>query len=73
MTKPLTLAGECTGSRDWWKARYVCAADTLVGSMPLIGDMLDFAYKASLRNARLMDAYLDRRALRGPRSLDSQH
>ncbi|MGJ7456527.1 DUF4112 domain-containing protein [Halomonas sp. MA07-2] len=34
--------------------------DTLVGSFPLFGDLFDFAFKANLRNARLMDAYLDR-------------
>lgn len=40
------------------------ALDTVVGSIPLLGDVFDFAFKANLRNARLMDAYLDRSALR---------
>ncbi|WP_416139644.1 DUF4112 domain-containing protein [Halomonas sp. HK25] len=40
------------------------AVDTLVGSIPLIGDLFDFAFKSNLRNARLMDAFLDRRAPR---------
>lgn len=38
--------------------------DTLVGTIPVIGDLFDFAFKANLRNARLMDAYLDRSAPR---------
>ncbi|MCE9681977.1 DUF4112 domain-containing protein [Halomonas alkalisoli] len=38
--------------------------DTLVGVIPVFGDIFDFAFKANLRNARLMDAYLDRSAPR---------
>ncbi|MGR2737892.1 DUF4112 domain-containing protein [Billgrantia sp. Q4P2] len=38
--------------------------DTLVGVILVFGDMFDFAFKANLRNARLMDAYLDRSAPR---------
>lgn len=40
------------------------ALDTIVGAIPLLGDMFDVAFKANLRNARLMDAYLDRSASR---------
>ncbi|PMR70089.1 DUF4112 domain-containing protein [Halomonas heilongjiangensis] len=38
------------------------ALDTLVGAIPVLGDVFDVAFKANLRNARLMDAYLNRRA-----------
>lgn len=33
--------------------------DLLIGAVPVIGDLFDFAFKANLRNARLMDAHLD--------------
>ncbi len=35
------------------------ALDALVGAIPVLGDLFDFAFKANLRNARLMEAYLD--------------
>lgn len=34
--------------------------DAVIGTIPLLGDVFDFAFKANLRNARLMDSYLDR-------------
>ncbi|MFN2289152.1 MAG: DUF4112 domain-containing protein [Chromatocurvus sp.] len=40
------------------------ALDTIVGAIPLLGDVFDVAFKANLRNVRLMDAYLDRSASR---------
>lgn len=34
--------------------------DSLVGSLPLVGDVFDFAWKANMRNARLLErAVLD--------------
>ena len=36
------------------------ALDAIVGAIPLLGDVFDVAFKANLRNARLMDRYLDR-------------
>jgi hypothetical protein len=39
------------------------ALDAVVGAIPLLGDVIDVAFKANLRNARLMDRYLDRSAL----------
>lgn len=36
------------------------ALDAIVGAIPVLGDVFDVAFKANLRNARLMDAYLDR-------------
>lgn len=38
------------------------ALDAVVGAIPVLGDVFDFAFKANLRNARLMEAYLDRSA-----------
>ncbi len=37
------------------------ALDTLVGTIPIFADVFDVAFKANQRNARLMDAYLNRR------------
>ncbi|KJS05186.1 MAG: hypothetical protein VR73_12750 [Gammaproteobacteria bacterium BRH_c0] len=36
------------------------ALDAVIGAIPLVGDLFDFAFKANMRNARLMDDYLDR-------------
>ncbi|SEL14701.1 DUF4112 domain-containing protein [Halomonas daqiaonensis] len=38
--------------------------DAVVGAIPVLGDLFDFAFKANLRNTKLMDAYLDRNARR---------
>lgn len=35
------------------------ALDTGIGAIPVLGDLFDFAFKANLRNARMMDAHLD--------------
>jgi len=32
--------------------------ETVVGAVPLLGDLFDFAYKANLRNVRLLDRYV---------------
>ncbi len=40
------------------------ALDAMIGAIPALGDMFDFAFKANLRNAKLMDAYLERSAPR---------
>jgi len=40
------------------------ALDAMIGAIPVLGDVFDVAFKANLRNARLMDAYLDRNARR---------
>jgi len=40
------------------------ALDTVIGAIPVLGDVFDVAFKTNLRNARLMDKYLDRSALR---------
>lgn len=34
--------------------------ELLVGSIPLFGDLFDFAFKANQRNVRLMDAHFDK-------------
>ena len=40
------------------------ALDAVVGAVPVLGDVFDVAFKANLRNATLMDTYLDRSAPR---------
>jgi hypothetical protein len=34
------------------------ALETLVGAIPILGDIFDFAWKANRKNADLLDAYL---------------
>ena len=36
--------------------------DAIVGAIPLLGDLFDFAYRSNLKNARLLQAHLDNRA-----------
>lgn len=58
-----------------WKARQLGArpgalvlmlgnlvVDMIIGSVPLIGDLFDIAYNANVRNIRLLEASLARRA-----------
>jgi len=33
--------------------------DSVVGAIPLVGDLFDFAWKANQRNVRLLNQYLD--------------
>ncbi len=40
------------------------AIDMIVGSIPLIGDLFDIAYNANIRNVRLLEVNLARRAAR---------
>ncbi len=34
--------------------------ETVIGVIPVVGDLFDFAFRANLRNVRLMQAYLER-------------
>ena len=36
--------------------------DFVVGAIPLVGDLFDFAFKANLKNARLLERHLARQA-----------
>jgi hypothetical protein len=36
------------------------AVDTLVGEVPILGDLFDIGFKANIRNLRLLDGYLER-------------
>ena len=36
--------------------------DFLIGSVPVAGDLFDFAWKANRRNARLLEAHLNKRS-----------
>ncbi len=60
-----------------WKARQLGAtpgalaymtcnllADMLIGSIPIIGDVFDVAYNSNIRNYRLLEANLNRKAAR---------
>jgi hypothetical protein len=38
------------------------AIDTLVGEVPILGDLFDIGFKANIRNLRLLDGYLERPA-----------
>lgn len=42
------------------KMAFNVAFDTLIGTIPLLGDLFDFGWKANLRNVRLLQAYLER-------------
>jgi hypothetical protein len=44
------------------------AFDTLVGTVPLLGDLFDAGWKANLRNVQLLERYLDRPAPTGTAS-----
>jgi hypothetical protein len=47
------------------------AIDTIVGSVPLLGDLFDLGFKSNLRNLALLDRWLDdpRRVRRSSRAL----
>lgn len=34
--------------------------ETVIGVIPVVGDLFDFAFRANLRNVRLMQSYLER-------------
>ena len=40
------------------------AVDTVLGAIPLVGDIFDFAHRANLKNAQLLQKHLDKRHLR---------
>lgn len=40
------------------------AIDLVIGAIPLIGDLFDIAYNANIRNVRLLEANLRKRASR---------
>ena len=44
------------------------AADGLLGAVPLLGDLFDFAFRSHARNARLLLDHLDEPASAAPRS-----
>lgn len=41
------------------KMAFNVLVDTLVGAIPVAGDLFDFAWKANQRNVRLLDQYLE--------------
>ena len=36
------------------------AVDTVLGAIPLVGDLFDFAHRANLKNVRLLQKHLDK-------------
>jgi hypothetical protein len=38
------------------------AVDTIVGEIPVLGDLFDIGFKANIRNLALLDGYLQRPA-----------
>lgn len=36
--------------------------DTILGAIPLVGDLFDFAHKANAKNARMLQEHLDKHA-----------
>lgn len=40
------------------------AIDTLVGAVPLVGDVFDFAFRSNAKNVRLLKRHLDKQPLR---------
>lgn len=41
------------------KMAFNVLVDTVVGAVPLVGDLFDFAWKANIRNVSLLNRYLD--------------
>ncbi|MBE0597852.1 MAG: DUF4112 domain-containing protein [Desulfuromonadales bacterium] len=42
------------------KMAFNVAVDAIFGAIPVVGDLFDFAWKANLRNVRLLGEYLER-------------
>jgi hypothetical protein len=42
-----------------WRMAWNIAVDTLAGSIPVIGDIFDIAFKAHVRNRRLFERWLE--------------
>ena len=40
------------------------AIDTLVGAVPLVGDVFDFAFRSNAKNVRMLKRHLDRQPIR---------
>jgi NAD/NADP transhydrogenase beta subunit len=42
------------------KMAFNTSLDALIGAVPFVGDLFDFAWKANMRNVRLLEEYLER-------------
>ena len=53
-----------TGASRFTLARMLgnVAADFVIGAIPFVGDLFDFAFKANRRNARLLEQHLNARS-----------
>jgi hypothetical protein len=64
------------GAPRWLITRMAAntALDTILGSIPLLGDMFDVAYKANLKNVNLLKRHAEKHGHRyGPRHRDDVH
>jgi hypothetical protein len=62
------------GLPRWKIARMIgnVALDTVVGAIPLAGDLFDAAYKSNMRNLRIILDHLERTGRAGPRVIEGQ-
>lgn len=54
------------GAPSWLIASMTAnlAIDGVVGAIPLVGDVFDFAFRANAKNVRMLRRYLDKREVR---------
>ena len=50
------------GMSRWQQARMIThiGIDTLLGAVPVVGDLFDFVYRSNSRNLRIIRKHLDR-------------
>lgn len=54
------------GAPSWLVARMTAnlAIDGVIGAIPLVGDIFDVAFRANVKNVRMLRRHLDQRAMR---------
>ena len=54
------------GAPGWLIARMTAnlAIDGVIGAIPLVGDVFDFAFRSNAKNVRMLRRYLEKRTLR---------
>lgn len=54
------------GAPGWLVARMTAnlAIDGVIGAIPLVGDVFDFAFRSNAKNVRMLRRYLEKRTLR---------
>lgn len=63
------------GASRWVVARMSANTllDTIVGSIPIVGDVFDVAYKSNRKNVALLRRHLDARGLSGQSAIDATY